>query len=316
MSRAWLRIEALGRALFDGVDVGEGVRRRVDLGVLLHCEDERPLRGLAALVDWRCSGALSGLLRSGFCTGEPGESVLLPGRRDLPAERWLLFGMGRQDALDPARAKALAERAVACALRLRPRDVLLALPGGNEERELAEAMLSAIVAAHEAALRELEVEPHEAVAPDEADPGDAHDDDAHDDDAHDDDAHDDEAASDPHASADASASVDSAFAAALRDEGPHDDDDDRPEPDRRGVAAAHDAPPEGGPTVAHAGADEGASTPASADDGAPHAGSSSADARSHAAARPRPCPLWLVADGRHAGRLRRFIEGPPRAAEE
>ena len=298
MSRAWLRIEALGRALFDGVDVGEGVRRRVDLGVLLHCEDERPLRGLAALVDWRCSGALSGLLRSGFCTGEPGESVLLPGRRDLPAERWLLFGMGRQDALDPARAKALAERAVACALKLRPRDVLLALPGGNEERELAEAMLSAIVAAHEAALRELELEPREAVAPDEADHGDAHDDD-------------DEGPSDP----DASASVDSAFAAALRDEGPH-DDDDRPEPDRRDVAAAHDAPPEGGATVAHAGAEHGASTPASADDGAPHAGSSSPDARSHAAARPRPCPLWLVADGRHAGRLRRFIEGPPRAAEE
>lgn len=298
MSRAWLRIEALGRALFDGVDVGEGVRRRVDLGVLLHCEDERPLRGLAALVDWRCSGALSGLLRSGFCTGEPGESVLLPGRRDLPAERWLLFGMGRQDALDPTRAKALAERAVACALKLRPRDVLLALPGGNEERELAEAMLSAIVAAHEAALRELELEPREAVAPDEADHGDAHDDD-------------DEGPSDP----DASASVDSAFAAALRDEGPH-DDDDRPEPDRRDVAAAHDAPPEGGATVAHAGAEHGASTPASADDGAPHAGSSSPDARSHAAARPRPCPLWLVADGRHAGRLRRFIEGPPRAAEE
>lgn len=298
MSRAWLRIEALGRALFDGVDVGEGVRRRVDLGVLLHCEDERPLRGLAALVDWRCSGALSGLLRSGFCTGEPGESVLLPGRRDLPAERWLLFGMGRQDALDPARAKALAERAVACALKLRPRDVLLALPGGNEERELAEAMLSAIVAAHEAALRELELEPREAVAPDEADHGDAHDDD-------------DEGPSDP----DASASVDSAFAAALRDEGPH-DDDDRPEPDRRDVAAAHDAPPEGSPTVAHAGAEHGASTPASADDGAPHAGGSSPDARSHAAARPRPCPLWLVADGRHAGRLRRFIEGPPRAAEE
>ncbi len=299
MSRAWLRIEALGRALFDGVDVGEGVRRRVDLGVLLHCEDERPLRGLAALVDWRCSGALSGLLRSGFCTGEPGESVLLPGRRDLPAERWLLFGMGRQDALDPTRAKALAERAVACALKLRPRDVLLALPGGNEERELAEAMLSAIVAAHEAALRELELEPREAVAPDEADHGDAHDDD------------DDEGPSDP----DASASVDSAFAAALRDEGPH-DDDDRPEPDRRDVAAAHDAPPEGGATVAHAGAEHGASTPASADDGAPHAGGSSPDARSHAAARPRPCPLWLVADGRHAGRLRRFIEGPPRAAEE
>lgn len=307
MSRAWLRIEALGRALFDGVDVGEGVRRRVDLGVLLHCEDERPLRGLAALVDWRCSGALSGLLRSGFCTGEPGESVLLPGRRDLPAERWLLFGMGRQDALDPARAKALAERAVACALKLRPRDVLLALPGGNEERELAEAMLSAIVAAHEAALREhelaLDLDAHAAAA---ADRGEAHDDD------------DDDAASDPHAAADEHSSVDSAFAAALRDEVPP--DDEGPDLDRADVVAAHDAPadgpPDGEPTVAHAGADQDASTPASADDGAPHAGATSPDARSHAAARPRPCPLWLVADGRHAGRLRRFIEGPPRAAEE
>src|SRR5436190_1879228 len=72
-------IAPLTRALLDGVDDGSaGARRRVDLAVLPFFEDERPLQGLAGLVDWRIGGGLSALLRAGFCTGATGEAVLLP----------------------------------------------------------------------------------------------------------------------------------------------------------------------------------------------------------------------------------------------
>ncbi len=230
-----MRIEALSRALFDGVDGGDGQRRRIDLGVLLYCADERPLWGLAALVDWRCNGALTKLVRQGFCTGAADEAVLLPGRRDLPAERWILYGLGPARALDPGRARRLAERAVSTALRLNPRELLLALPGATDDRELAESMLTGVVVAAG------------GVAP--------------------------------------------TFV--------HGDD--------VGTAVA-----ERPRALTHEG-DDGAAAP-SDDDGETLAHVESAAAESHASA-PR-CALWVVADGRHAGRLRRFVEGPPRAADE
>ena len=65
-----IAVAPLARALLEGVDDGSGgPRRRVDLGVLPIFEDERPLQGLAGLVDWRMGGSLSALLRAGFCTG-------------------------------------------------------------------------------------------------------------------------------------------------------------------------------------------------------------------------------------------------------
>lgn len=141
-----LRIERLGRGLLDGVALREGEpRTRVDLGVLAFFADERPLRGLAALVDWRTAGALSSLLRRGFCTGVAHELVLLPGRHDLPIERIVLLGLGPRADLDPDGARRAALDMVAMALRLRPRDVLFALPSGGEERELAEALLAGVV---------------------------------------------------------------------------------------------------------------------------------------------------------------------------
>ncbi len=141
-----LRIERLERALLDGVALREGEpRTRVDLGVFAFFEDERPLRGLAALVDWRTAGAVSALLRRGFCTGRAHELVLLPGRHDLPTERIVLLGLGPRAALDLAAARRAALDMVAMALRLRPAAVLFALPSGGEDRELSEALLAGVV---------------------------------------------------------------------------------------------------------------------------------------------------------------------------
>ena len=57
-------------------------------------DDERPLRGVAGLVDWRLCGRLSRLLQSRKATGAAGESMMLPASRRLPMNRIFWFGLG------------------------------------------------------------------------------------------------------------------------------------------------------------------------------------------------------------------------------
>lgn len=79
------------------------------LGVLL---DERPLQGLAGLVDWRLGGALSRWLVSGFATGAWGERVIYPSASRLNQGKTLVLGLGTRPQLrtdrvhDAARAAA------------------------------------------------------------------------------------------------------------------------------------------------------------------------------------------------------------------
>jgi hypothetical protein len=56
--------------------------------------DERPLTGLAGLLDWRLSGKLSRLLRGGLLTGEAGEAVLTPPGTRFGFQKLFLFGVG------------------------------------------------------------------------------------------------------------------------------------------------------------------------------------------------------------------------------
>jgi hypothetical protein len=57
-------------------------------------DDERPLRGVAGLVDWRMCGRLSKLLLSKKSTGASGETLMLPAGKKLPMTRIFWFGLG------------------------------------------------------------------------------------------------------------------------------------------------------------------------------------------------------------------------------
>jgi hypothetical protein len=57
-------------------------------------QDERPLRGLAGLVDWRLAGGLSRFLRSGLVTGQMGDALLTMAGPRLGFEKLFIFGMG------------------------------------------------------------------------------------------------------------------------------------------------------------------------------------------------------------------------------
>ncbi len=56
--------------------------------------DERPLTGLAGLVDWRLLARLSRLIRGGQITGQKGEAVLTSAGARLGFRKMFLFGLG------------------------------------------------------------------------------------------------------------------------------------------------------------------------------------------------------------------------------
>lgn len=72
---------------------------RIDTLMLLLSDDERPLQGVAGLVDWRMCGRLTELLVSGAITGARGERVLTHTVGRLPVQRVIVFGCGPQDGM-------------------------------------------------------------------------------------------------------------------------------------------------------------------------------------------------------------------------
>jgi hypothetical protein len=90
----------------------------VDLIVLPVFADERPFEGLADVIDWRLTGAMSRWRRDGFATGGVGERVLFPCRHRLEADALVVFGLGPRAAWVPEQAVALAQEAVRVAVDL------------------------------------------------------------------------------------------------------------------------------------------------------------------------------------------------------
>jgi len=99
---------------------------------LLACtvwSEERPLRGLAGLLDWRMAGRLSALAASGFLRGDLGEVLMVPGRPALPFEKVLVFGLGTHAAFDDAAFRAVVVRLLRTLEGLRVRRAVVELPG-------------------------------------------------------------------------------------------------------------------------------------------------------------------------------------------
>ncbi len=105
--------------------------------------DERPLTGLAGLVDWRLTARLSRLLRGGQLTGESGEAVLTsPGPR-LGFRKLFLFGIGQKEQGEEELQKRVGEslRKLADA---GVRDAALQLPARLSPESGVRALLDAL----------------------------------------------------------------------------------------------------------------------------------------------------------------------------
>lgn len=74
--------------------------------------DQRPLQGLAGLVDWRLCGRLSDWILEKRISGDEGEKLMLPGRPKLKADRVLAVGLGPEGRFDESRFRAFSRAVV------------------------------------------------------------------------------------------------------------------------------------------------------------------------------------------------------------
>jgi hypothetical protein len=91
--------------------------------------DERPLHGLAGLLDWRLAGRISTLIERGFVTGDVAEVVLVPGKPKLPFDKVLLFGVGERAGFSEPVYRVVVERMLSTLEGLRARSAVVELPG-------------------------------------------------------------------------------------------------------------------------------------------------------------------------------------------
>lgn len=115
--------------------------QNVDALLLFVGTDERPLRSLAGLADWRMVGGLSRVLKERFFEGELDDWLLVPSSGRFPFIRIFVLGVGSMEAVGAERLahvlKSSAERLKKAGMH----SVALEIPGGptldDESRVLA-----------------------------------------------------------------------------------------------------------------------------------------------------------------------------------
>ncbi len=96
-------------------------------------KDERPLRGLAGLLDWRLAGRLSRLAKETFLQGDTGEVLALPVRPRLPFDKALVVGLGPRASFGDATCKKALERIFDALSGLHVKKALVELPGRGSD---------------------------------------------------------------------------------------------------------------------------------------------------------------------------------------
>ena len=102
-----------------------------DVVALTFFEDERPLRGVAGLADWRMNGALSRLIMNETLCGREGESLLMSTDGRILSPRLLLFGLGETKAFDGKRFQGLLSTFVGSIAKLKFRRFAITIPGSS-----------------------------------------------------------------------------------------------------------------------------------------------------------------------------------------
>jgi hypothetical protein len=116
--------------------------------------DERPLRGVLGLVDWRMCGLVSRAVKAGRLRGTLDERVILPGRPKLAMDKVIVFGLGAKDEFGPgllrgAVARMLETLAAACV-----RSAAVVLPGRDVGAIDPETAIEALMSAEAAGMRD------------------------------------------------------------------------------------------------------------------------------------------------------------------
>ena len=95
-------------------------------------EDQRPLGGPVAVVDWRLDGALTRMILGGELSGRHGEVLAMPANAKFAAPWVMITGGGRWRTLDDRGFPSLVARLLKLAVRAGIRDLALCLPPGDD----------------------------------------------------------------------------------------------------------------------------------------------------------------------------------------
>ena len=111
-------------------------------------KDERPLTGLACLLDWRLAGRLSRLAKKGFLVGDVGEVLVIPARPRLPFDKLLACGLGPRARFGDQAFRTVLERILDTLTGLSVKKAVIELPGRGDasvEPELAAEILLDVI---------------------------------------------------------------------------------------------------------------------------------------------------------------------------
>lgn len=72
--------------------------------------DQRPLKGVAALLDWRLNGRLSEVLMVNRFEGELGETLLMPSEERVRASEIMVLGLGVQSQFNESHVGAFTQQ--------------------------------------------------------------------------------------------------------------------------------------------------------------------------------------------------------------
>ena len=97
--------------------------------VLTSFEEDRPLRGLSGLVDWRLNGQLSRLILGGFVDAHYLEATLAPIVGRLPFGQLVLVGLGRRSEFTAQRFEETCRFCFKAMQGLGVHEVAMMLPG-------------------------------------------------------------------------------------------------------------------------------------------------------------------------------------------
>ncbi len=98
---------------------------------LWHFSDERPLKGITGLVDWRLDAKISHLIISGKIQGYWGEKVMLGSHDALPGKEIILIGLGPVDDFGRDRMRDAGRIMARTVLTLNQTTICMSLPGSG-----------------------------------------------------------------------------------------------------------------------------------------------------------------------------------------
>lgn len=109
-------------------------RIRFDIIVLGFFKDVRPLRGIAADIDWIYSGAISRMITGGRISGERDEAFLMATSDKMASPRLLLLGLGEKASFSYSAINEFSLNLTERLIKLRLGGCAAEIPGTPDSR--------------------------------------------------------------------------------------------------------------------------------------------------------------------------------------